>query len=788
MLSKCLGLLLLPCTVEAFPVVQSRRRVTPRVSESPSWAMDSPTRLLAAAATTENAFHFERKQQSRDIVIVGGALAGLSAALYISQMDPTRHITILDREEYGKQGDMSTTTQHAQPASFAAAGMLAPFAERLPPGPLLDLCMSSRRMYTDFCDMVESLAQDSGEEGEQYLYPSEFPSDSGNDDDLEPWSVGYVGSGGFLAPAFAGDTVATWAPPPEGGAIWLDATQVRELEPRLHPDVVGGWWFKDDASVDARRLTCSLRAACVAAGVQILSGPHNEVSSLDLEDGTCRGVFLKSNKKSRGGKRFIKANQVLIANGAWMRDLLPIPIESHKGQSMSLRMPKGSSSFLRRVLFAQDAYIVPKADGRIILGATVEAGCFDPNVTPIGLMHILTHAMELVPGLKDLPVEETWVGLRPTTPDKGPILGNTPWDNVFVAGGYWRNGVLLAPKTGQLVASLMLSSSGNEAGTKLNEKDAAFLTAFAWDRFTAPERSAALTANARYASSTHPIQKRGQASITAGTELGSYQTARAAGDDRKRERAALLSSDMDDDSAFEKAAALGQKDIGAYNFDKVEVNGATTDVEIDNLDVEPAASNNVVQTEAYDLEGAVDALTVGIAQTEESKEGEKSTPSKDLQSVYEKIQENQSKRDVVLATEEEEPDDRPDPGFRIHHVDAETGEMREVPPYTSPKDFLSMLEAEKKGSGTGTSPRPGAPTSTGGVDDSSDSAAAADSEFDGYQDIQSANSRGSRDDELEAMRNARIKNRLGQEIDHSKIGVYGVDNEENVNNANSKPN
>ena len=425
------------------------RTSSQRMAESESSSEDN-------AKVSDFRFHNQkRNQQQRDVVIVGGALAGLSAALYLSQMDGSRHITILDREEYGKFE--KNKSGNAQPASFAAAGMLAPQSERLEPGHLLDLCMASRRMYPDFCDMVETLARESGDEGAPYLHENEF---SHNDNEnTDPWSVGYVGTGGFLAPAFAGDAVATWAPPEEvGSVIWLDAMQVRELEPLLHPDVVGGWWFSEDASVDARRLTCSLRAACVAAGVQFLSGPQYEVASLDLVDGQCRGMWLK-NSKTKQGQRYIRAKTVLIANGAWMRNLLPVPVEPHKGQSLSLRMPKDQPPILRRVLFAQDSYIVPKADGRIVIGATVEAGSYDPNVTPAGLMHIMTHAIQLVPALKDLPVEETWAGLRPTTPDKGPILGKTPWDNMFVAGGYWRNGVLLAPKTGQLLASLIVASS-----------------------------------------------------------------------------------------------------------------------------------------------------------------------------------------------------------------------------------------------------------------------------------------------------------------------------------------
>jgi glycine oxidase len=708
-----------------------------------------------------SAFTFEKRKQQRDVVIVGGALAGLSTALYLSQMDPTRHITILDREDYGAQDRTSAArSPHAQPASFAAAGMLAPQSERLPPGPLLDLCVSSRRMYSEFCDMVETLAEESGVEGEKFLFPNQFNTQI--DDGLEPWSIGFVGSGGFLAPAFAGDSVATWSPPEAGGkAQWLDSTQIRELEPHLHSDVVGGWWFPDDASVDARRLTCSLRAACVATGVQLLNAPQYEVSSLDLIDGKCRGVFLKTAKGQRKGQRYIGANTVLIANGAWMRDLLPVPIEPHKGQSLALRMPADRPPLLRRVLFAQDTYIVPKADGRIIVGATVEAGSFDANVTPSGIMHILTHALQLVPGLSELPIEESWVGLRPTTPDKGPILGATPWNNVFVAGGYWRNGVLLAPKTGQLMASLIMKSLDGRAH-RMDPFDESLLEAFAWDRFTAPEKTAALTANMRYASSMHPIHKRGKSSATMGAELGTYSTARASAEDRKKDRDALFG---DGDAAFERAAQLGKEDIAAYDFGQESVvedeysfgpmlTGAPS----------PAASQANGATILYDLEGAADALTVGIANSNNNlDESDVNDSQTRMDAIYEKIRASQAERQLEMSPSENETDDRPDPGFRIYHVDSETGEEREVPPYTAPLDFLKSI---------GKSTEKTDKVNNSSSNDDGDDGGYSGTTYDGYQAIEQANSRRTRDEELDAMREARKRNRLDQSaIDESEIGA-----------------
>ena len=689
-----------------------------------------------------------RRTQHKDTVIIGSGLAGLSAALYLSQVDPDRHITIVDKQSHDIEAKRKTTV-----SSFAAAGMLAPQSERLPRGPLLDMCLESRRMYPEFCDMVESMAKESGEEGAKYLWHGNNSDDNNNSGNLDKWSVGYMASGGFLAPAFAGDTVATWSPPDENGsATWLDEIQVRELEPSLHPDVVGGWWFAEDASVDARRLTCSLHAACIAAGVQFSCGEAFEVTSLDLNDGKCHGLWLQNG-------HYLKTKSVLVANGAWMRNLLPVPIEPHKGQSLSLKMPKDRPPILRRVLFAQDSYIVPKADGHIVIGATVEAGSFDGNVTPAGILHILTHALQLVPGLKDLPIVETWAGLRPTTPDKGPILGKSPWKNLFLAGGYWRNGVLLAPKTAQLLACLMTE-------TDMTPEDEELLAAFSWDRFTRKGGGAALAANARYAASMHPIHSRvsgAGVAASVGTELGSYSTAKAAKEERQKDRNAMFGDGASGDDAFERAAALGRRDATTFSM-----SGGNKAVKAK----ESTSPTFFPETPAPTLPKAKVST-----QKEEASDN-------DMASVYQSIKDNKAKK-VVSLPDDDGLEDRPDPGFRVHHIDAKTGESREVPPYTNPGAFIESLNKEKAG-----------PICTDEADTEPIGGAKEESyneqTYDGYQAIQNANAGKSRAEELESMRKARMSNRLDQsDIDESKIGAHVMEviedapETERVNGANA---
>ncbi|KAL9179432.1 hypothetical protein ACHAXT_008722 [Thalassiosira profunda] len=751
-------------------------------------------RLSAGAARTP-----------RDVLVIGGGLAGLSTAYHIATTSH-RHVTLLERE---LPADQRTKTVAG---SFAAAGMLAPQSERLPAGPLLDICLRSREMYGGWAGGVERGAREASlgvvqkggrrevytGEGAKYLWDLDDGDGSdgtGQSSHLEPWEVGFHSTGGFLAPAFAGDAVATWSPQPNSGkAYWLDDVQVRELEPQLHPDVIGGWWFPEDASVDARRLTCSLRAACVGAGVQMNFGSEWEVKSLEMSNGTCEGVHLANGK-------VYAPNSIVVANGSWMRHLLPLPVTPHKGQSFSLRMPENAPPILSRVLFAQDTYIVPKADGRIIVGATVEPGRFDGDVTPSGLMHCLSEATRLIPGLGELPIEESWAGLRPTTPDKCPILGLTEqWDNVYLAGGYWRNGVLLAPKTGQLIGDLV--TSGGDA-SQLPEEDQALLQAFSWDRFTAMGGGKALAANSRYAATFYPVHKRSTdgVAVSVGTELGFYEGAAAAKGDREKDRKAMFGISEEEEMALERAAGMGVGDAQAFSFGD-EDDGWTV-----NKESERRSREEVIMRETVAIEADPDALTIGVKQDSDEVDEGASAPSdfaSDLSSIYEQIKANKAKASESITMGEDPTGERPDPGFRIYHVDAETKETTEVPPFTSPGEFLQMKAEGKLGS----KPTEEAASSSNANDEllqriisgkdygaetiqSSSEEAVGDEVppaqngedtgsgeplFDGYTAIREAYGEGvTAEETVDATRKARMSNRIKtSEIDESKIGVMPI--------------
>ncbi|RKN42286.1 glycine oxidase ThiO [Streptomyces hoynatensis] len=252
-------------------------------------------------------------------------------------------------------------------------------------------------------------------------------------------------------------------------AEWLTGRECRSLEPMLAPAVQGGLRVEGDHQADPRLLVAALLAACERAGVLF----HRAwARALTVAGGRATGVLLD-------GGEALAAGQCVLAAGWRSGELAGIPaaavppVRPVKGQILRLRMPAarpGQAPFLSRTVRAVvrggQVYLVPRASGELVLGATVEEHGRDAGVTAGGVYRLLRDAHELLPGLTELPLAETGSGLRPATPDNGPLLGPSALPGLQLATGHHRNGVLLAPLTGEALAE---SLTGGELPTYARE-------------------------------------------------------------------------------------------------------------------------------------------------------------------------------------------------------------------------------------------------------------------------------------------------------------------------------
>ncbi|AUS99387.1 glycine oxidase ThiO [Nostoc sp. CENA543] len=337
-----------------------------------------------------------------EIVIIGGGVIGLAIAVELKWRGA--NVTVLCRDFQAA-------------ASHAAAGMLAPDAERITDGAMKSLCWRSRSLYPDW---TQKLA------------------------DLTGLNTGYWACG-ILAPIYEQGCRGAGVQG-ESPGYWLDKTAIHQYQSGLGSDVVGGWWYPEDAQVDNRALVHVLWAAAESLGVE-------------LKDGVTVEAFLQQQGQVMGVQTnmgIIRADHYVLATGAWSNQLLPVPVFPRKGQMLSVRVPDSLAELpLKRVLFGDNIYIVPRRDRSIIIGATSEDVGFTPHNTPDGMQALLQGAIRLYPELQHYPIQEFWWGFRPGTPDELPILGTSHCANLTLATGHYRNGILLTPITAKLIADLV---------------------------------------------------------------------------------------------------------------------------------------------------------------------------------------------------------------------------------------------------------------------------------------------------------------------------------------------
>ena len=363
----------------------------------------------------------------KKIIIIGGGVIGLGIGWQLAKAGAA--VTIYERAEVGRA------------ASWAAAGMLAPLAEAHSEEPeLLQLGCESLDRYPQWTAELEAAAE---------------------------MSIGYRVEGTLIVGLEPDDThqlrhIYEAQQHLRLDVNWLNGREARDIESALSPRVTAAIHCASDYQVDNRRMVTALQRAYQASG-----GVLHEKSTIErvvINDGIVTGVQAESG--------FQKADIVILSAGCWsaqipgIPDAILPPVRPVKGQMLALQMEAGIAinSVIRtvRARYPVPVYLVPRADGRLIVGATSEEMGFDMRLTVGGVFELLRGAWEAVPGVYELPILETWAGLRPGSRDNAPILGKTPIENLIYATGHYRNGILLTPVTAYEIAKLVLTGETSE--------------------------------------------------------------------------------------------------------------------------------------------------------------------------------------------------------------------------------------------------------------------------------------------------------------------------------------
>ncbi|MBB5491724.1 FAD-dependent oxidoreductase [Nocardiopsis metallicus] len=384
----------------------------------------------------------EQIRPTNTVVVIGGGVIGRVTAWRAAQRGLA--VTLVEPDPVTEPSD-------ARASSTVAAGMLTPATEAVfGEEELMEFGVRSARLYDDF---VTELQEAGG------------------------FDVGYRRTGTLLV-AFDRDDLAVLtdlhALQQRLGIATerLTSRECRRLEPTLAPGVRGGVLAPEDHSVDPRRLLLALARAGERAGVREIAGHAEEVTSPG-PDGARLGVRLADppppSTDAFGALPFtLPADQVVLAAGCWgdrvkVPEPVVPPLRPVKGQLLRARVPAGEPPLVNRTVRGLvrgfPVYLVPRADGEVIVGATQEELGHDTSLTVGGLWQVLRDARELVPGVSELEITETCVGLRPGSPDNEPLLGPTRVPGLHLAAGHFRHGVLLAPVTGEVMAEALVTGA-----------------------------------------------------------------------------------------------------------------------------------------------------------------------------------------------------------------------------------------------------------------------------------------------------------------------------------------
>jgi len=349
--------------------------------------------------------------EKSEIIIIGGGVIGLSIARALA-LRGVRDVTVIERGEFGRE------------ASWAAGGILAPQVEADAADDFFRLASASRDLYPQFAQALLN--------------------ETGIDIELDRTGTLYVAFTGAEEAEFRARF--DWQRS-EGLAVeWLSGDEARALEPALSNHVRCALRFPNDFQVENRRLVEALLVSNRRLGTNLFD--HCEVRKVRVVDGKVHGV-----ETSQG---FIGAQSVVLAAGAWSSVLDPtenLRIEPVRGQMLCFET---NPRIARHVIYSSRGYLIPRRDGRLITGSTSEHAGFDKSVTIDGIRAIKMMAVEIVPAVNDAPMIDAWAGLRPRGRTDAPLIGASPeLKGLIYATGHYRNGILLAPITGKLIADMI---------------------------------------------------------------------------------------------------------------------------------------------------------------------------------------------------------------------------------------------------------------------------------------------------------------------------------------------
>ena len=368
--------------------------------------------------------------RSYDAVFVGAGVIGLSAAWAAARVGLS--VCVIERQHPGAG------------ASSVAAGMLAPVGEAsFGENDLLELNLASHSIWPQF---AESLAESTGTET-GYLPLGALHVAFDRDEEAE------LRRKGDLHDRLGLDS------------SWLTPEECRGLEPGLAPSLIGGLYVPGDAAADPRQLVAALEAALRSSDADLLIGRTPLSSRFDGS-----GVVLRLDDGA-----MIEASKLVVATGAWsagsqsswLPEALRAEVRPVKGQILELEAsPPASEQVAGRIVCGERFYAVPRADGTLALGATVEEKGFDSEITAGAVHELLREGYRALPDIAELKFVGARAGLRPTTPDNAPLIGASPVEpNLLYATGHFRNGILLAPVTAQIIAALL---AGREPGIEVD--------------------------------------------------------------------------------------------------------------------------------------------------------------------------------------------------------------------------------------------------------------------------------------------------------------------------------